>query len=149
MTQGRILAIDFGLRRLGVAVSDPLGIVAQGLPTIERKNTAADLTALEALAEEYSAGEVILGNPLSKSGGETAISRRVEEFAERLRRRLSCPVKLWDERLTSAEANRMLRSSGMGLRKRQRAVDQVSAVLILQNYLDWRRNQAENHRVTA
>lgn len=149
MTQVRILAVDFGLRRLGLAVSDPLGIVAQGLPTIERKNTAADLAALEALAEEYSVGEVILGNPLSKSGGETAISRRVEEFAEKLRRRLSCPVKLWDERLTSAEANRMLRSSGMGLRKRQRAVDQVSAVLILQNYLDWRGNQAENNRVTA
>ena len=152
MTQGRILAIDFGLRRLGLAVSDPLGIVAQGLPTIERKNMVKDLAALEALAEEYSVGEVILGNPLSQSGGETAISRRVTEFAEKLRRSLSCPVKLWDERLTSAEANRMLRSSGIGLRKRQRAVDQVSAVLILQNYLDWRANEAagtENNRVTA
>ncbi|HET7101495.1 MAG TPA: Holliday junction resolvase RuvX [Terriglobia bacterium] len=152
MTQGRILAVDFGLRRLGVAASDPLGIVAQGLPTVQRKNMAADLAALEALAEEYSVVEVILGNPLSQSGEETAISRRVEAFAEKLRRRLSCPVKLWDERLTSAEANRMLRSSGMGLRKRQRAVDQVSAVLILQNYLDWRANQvagAENNRVTV
>lgn len=148
----RILAVDFGLRRLGLAVSDPLGIVAQGLPTLDRKNAANDLSALESLAAEYAVREIIVGHPLSKSGMENAISRRAAEFAEKLRQRVSCEVKLWDERLTSAEANRMLRSSGIGLEKRRRAVDRVSAVLILQNYLDWRANQAgrtDQGQVTA
>lgn len=130
------MAIDFGLRRLGVAVSDPLGMVAQGLPTIERRNIASDLLALEALIEEYSVREIILGNPISKDGSTNAMSERVEGFAAKLRGRVSCPVRLWDERLTSAEALRVLRDSGASLAKRRHAVDRVAASLILQSYLD-------------
>ncbi|MGH9402820.1 MAG: Holliday junction resolvase RuvX [Terriglobia bacterium] len=137
----RILAIDFGIRRLGIAVSDPLGVVALGLPTLERTNLASDLAWIGELIGEYGAGELIVGKPLSKSGEENDMSRRATGFAGKLRERLGCPVKLWDERLSSAEANRMLRGAGLGMEKRRRAVDRVAATLILQNYLDWRANQ--------
>lgn len=134
----RILAIDFGMRRFGLAVSDPLGIIALGLPALERKNLASDLAALGGVVEEYGIEEIILGKPLSKSGEENEMSRRVASFAEKLRERLGRSVRLWDERLSSAEAGRLLRSAGLGIKKRQQAVDRVAATLILQNYLDWR-----------
>jgi len=133
----RVLALDFGTRRIGVAVSDALGMTAQGLPTLERKNSADDLGRIQALADEYEVERVIVGNPISAKGAETAMSRRVADFAEKLRRRLSCPVELWDERLTSVQANRMLRESGMGIEKRRRAVDRVAATLLLEGYLDY------------
>lgn len=134
--QGRVLAIDFGLRRMGLAVSDPLGLTAQGLPTIERTHLAAVIPEILKLLGEYEVREVIVGNPLNRDGTESTMSRRAARFAAKLGRRAQRAVKLWDERLTSAEANRMLRSSGIGLMKRRRAVDRVSAVLILQSYLD-------------
>lgn len=132
----RILAIDFGMKRMGLAVSDALGITAQGLKTLERTNMENDLREIQKLVEEYSAEKVILGNPLSHSGNETAMSQRVAAFAEKLRRRLNCPVELSDERLTSVQANRMLRETGMGLEKRRAAVDRVAVTLLLQGYLD-------------
>lgn len=136
--QGRILAIDFGMRRLGLAVSDPSNVIALGLPTLERRNVASDLSTLGGLIEEYGIAEVVLGLPLSKSGAESAMSQRVDAFADKLRRRSGRAVRLWDERLSSAEANRMLQAAGIGLGRRRRAVDRVAATLILQNYLDWR-----------
>ncbi|MGH9358163.1 MAG: Holliday junction resolvase RuvX [Terriglobia bacterium] len=143
MVERRVLAIDFGMKRFGLAVSDALGLTAQGLQTIERSNVNRDLSTLEALVREYDAQEIIIGNPLSKNGSPSAMSRRVEEFAQKLGKRVQCAVRLWDERLSSAEANRMLRSSGIGLIKRQRAVDRVAATLILQGYLDWRAHCAQ------
>lgn len=143
----RILAIDFGLKRMGLAVSDPLGITAQGLPTLERTRLEEDLRRIEKLAEEYSVERVILGNPLGQGGNETVMSRRVAAFARKLRPLLKCPVELWDERLTSVEANRMLRDSGMGIEKRRRAADRVAAALLLQGYLD--RRIFENERTRA
>jgi putative Holliday junction resolvase len=139
----RILAIDFGMKRMGLAISDALGITAQGLQTLQRTNMENDLRAIQKLVEEYSAERVILGNPLSHSGTETAMSHRVAAFAEKLRRRLNCPVELSDERLTSVQANRMLRESGMGLEKRRAAVDRVAVTLLLQGYLDRLANERE------
>jgi putative Holliday junction resolvase len=138
---GRILAIDFGLKRMGLAVSDALGITAQGLPTLERTRANDDLRHIGGLVEEHSIARVIVGNPMGHAGGETSMSRAVTAFVEKLARRLTCPVELWDERLTSAEAMRMLRSSGIGIEKRRRARDRVSAVLLLQSYLDFRANE--------
>jgi putative Holliday junction resolvase len=138
---GRILAIDFGLKRMGLAVSDALGITAQGLATLERTRSEDDLQHLQHLAEEYSLARVIVGNPLAQSGKPSAMAARVEEFAARLRKRLPCPVELWDERFTSAEAHRLLRESGISIRKRQRATDRVAAVLLLQSYLDYQANE--------
>ncbi len=137
----RILAIDFGTRRMGLAVSDALGITAQGLSTLERTRIADDLEQLRSIVEEYSVERVLIGNPIGHSGAETGMSQRVAEFAEKLRRRLSCPVELRDERLTTLEANRTLREAGMSIRKRQRAVDRLAAVLLLQGYLDQLQNE--------
>ena len=104
-----MLAIDFGMKRMGLAVSDALGITAQGLRTLQRTRLDDDLEKIRQLTEEYATERVLVGNPLGHGGGETAMSRKAAEFAEKLRRRLTCPVELWDERLTSVEANRALR----------------------------------------
>jgi putative Holliday junction resolvase len=137
----RILAIDFGMKRMGLAVSDGLGITAQGLSTLERTRGEDDLRRIQELVNEYAVASVIVGNPLGHRGGETAISQRVQQFVEKLRRRLKCPVELWDERLSSVEANRRLRELGLGPEKRRRAVDRVAATLLLQGYLDFLANE--------
>jgi len=136
-----VLAIDFGMKRMGLAVSDGLGITAQGLPTLQRTRLDDDLQKIRELTEEYATERVLVGNPLGHGGGETAMSRKAAEFAEKLRRRVGCPVLLWDERLTSVEANRALRETGLTLGKRQQAVDRVAATLLLQSYLDYLSNE--------
>jgi putative Holliday junction resolvase len=137
----RILAIDFGLKRIGLAISDALGITAQGLLTLERTRLDDDLQHIRNLVNEHGASRVIVGNPVSHESGETAMSRRVASFVEKLRRRIECPVELWDERLTTAEANRLLRASGIGIEKRRRARDRIAATLLLQSYLDFQANE--------
>jgi putative Holliday junction resolvase len=146
---GRILAIDYGTKRIGLAVSDALGITAQGIPTLERTNLAEALRHIQQLVEEYSAELVLVGNPLSHRGTGTTMSGHVESFAEKLRRRLKCPVELVDERLTSAEANRVLRESGISIEKRRGARDRMAATLLLQAYLDRRANEAERFEATG
>jgi putative Holliday junction resolvase len=143
---GRILAIDFGTKRMGLAVSDALGITAQGLATLERTRLADDLGRIRELAEEYSAERVILGNPIGRGGNPTAMSVQVAAFAEKLRGRLGCPVALWDERLSSVEAGRLLREAGLGTEKRRHAVDRVAATLLLQGYLDYRASERARSR---
>ena len=128
---------------MGLAVSDELGITAQGLATLERVNMRKDVEQIRLLAEQYAVQKVVVGHPISHSGGSTSMSEKASAFAEKLRARLECPVELWDERLTSVEANRMLRSAGLSIGKRQRAVDRVAAVLLLQNYLDFCANQLQ------
>jgi len=128
---GRVLAIDPGERRAGLAVSDPLGITAQGLPTFDRKS--GDLHAhIELLVREYDVTRIVVGNPISMSGRESEGSGRARALAAELEERLSLPVELWDERLSSAEAHRVL----AGSKADKGAVDRVAAVIILQGYLD-------------
>ncbi len=138
---GRVLAIDFGAKRIGLAISDPLGITGQGLPTRERTRMEEDLRHIDTLLEEYGIERVIVGNPIGHAGNETGMSGRAREFAEKLRRRLPCLVELWDERLTTVIANRVLRESGMGVVKRRHAVDRVAATVLLQSYLDYHCNE--------
>ncbi len=133
---GRILALDVGKRRIGIAVSDPLGITAQGLQTLERVNSRRDYAALASLARKHEVSLILVGNPIGMSGKEGRQAEYVRQFAEGLAQRSGLPVKMWDERLTTVEASRVLRESGIGIEKRARAVDRLSAVLILQNYLD-------------
>ena len=142
--QSRILSIDFGLRRMGLAVSDALGITAQGLPTLQRTSIRKDIEQIRATVENYSVAKIIVGNPVGHTGKATSMSRHAEDFARKLQNRVSCPVELWDERLTSVQANRMLRTAGLSINKRQQAVDRVSAVLLLQNYLDHQAKQLED-----
>jgi putative Holliday junction resolvase len=134
--QSRILALDLGKKRIGLAISDPLGITAQGLPNLVRVNKRTDLAALEQLVREREVGLILMGNPINMRGDEGRQSGWVREFAQALKERTGLPVKLWDERLTSVEAGRVLRSSGISIEKRAAAVDRLSAVILLQSYLD-------------
>jgi putative holliday junction resolvase len=135
---GRILGLDVGSRRIGVAVSDPLGITAQGLETLERKNKRQDLAHLGEVIREYQVQEIVVGLPLRMSGVEGTQAEKIRAFAEGLRKQFGLPVHLWDERLTSAEANRLLRETELSIKKRGRAVDKMAAVLILQGWMEAR-----------
>ena len=132
----RILALDLGKRRIGLAISDPLGITAQGLPNLERSNKRADLAALAILAHERGVGKILMGNPMNMGGAEGRQSAWVRDFAAALERSTGLPVEFWDERLTTVEAHRVLRASGISIEKRAAAVDRLSAVILLQSYLD-------------
>jgi putative Holliday junction resolvase len=133
---GRILALDFGKKRIGLALSDELGITAQGLETLQRTNTREDLDALATLAQDRNVTLFLFGDPMHMSGDASRQGRHVREFAERLGKRTGIAVQFWDERLTSVEANRVLRESGISIEKRARAVDRLAAVILLESYLD-------------
>jgi putative holliday junction resolvase len=134
--QPRILALDLGKKRIGLAVSDPLRITAQGLPNLTRVNKRTDLAALQSLTREREVGLILMGNPINMRGTEGRQSGWVREFGAELESWTGLPVKYWDERLTSVEAGRVLRSSGISIEKRAAAVDRLSAVILLQSYLD-------------
>jgi len=132
----RILALDLGKKRIGLAISDPLGITAQGLPNIERTTKRADLAKLDEIIRQREVGLILLGNPIGMRGAEGRQSGWVREFADAIGKHTGLAVKLWDERLTSVEAGRVLRESGISIEKRAAAVDRLSAVILLQSYLD-------------
>ena len=123
---------------MGLAVSDLLGITAQGITTLQRRNKRADFSFLARVIRDYHVREIVLGYPLRLSGEEGTQSQKVTEFADELRHKFQLPVHLWDERLTSAEANRLLSEAELSIEKRAQAVDRMSAVLILQSYLQSR-----------
>jgi putative pre-16S rRNA nuclease len=133
---GRVLGLDVGARRIGVAVSDPLGITAQGLETLQRQNKRKDLEQLRRVIREYKVKEIVVGLPLRMSGAEGTQAEKMQVFAEELRRHFKLPVHLFDERLTSAEANRLLRETDLSIEKRGKAVDRMAAVLILQGWME-------------
>jgi putative Holliday junction resolvase len=135
----RVMGLDVGARRIGIAVSDPLGITAQGLETLQRRNKRTDLAALERVIREYAVREIVVGLPLRMSGAEGTQSDKMQLFAEDLRKRFRLPVHLWDERLTSAEANRLLRETEISIEKRAKAVDRMAAILILQGWMEGRK----------
>jgi len=132
---GRILALDVGKKRIGLAISDPLGITAQGLETFERTRIRDDLRKLKEMVEQLSIGLLLIGRPLHMSGDESRQSEYTREFAERLREFTGVPVVYWDERLTSAEAERLLKEAGTNLANRKGAVDRLAATLLLESYL--------------
>ena len=134
--EGRILALDLGKKRIGLALSDPLGITAQGLPTLERTNIREDLTALAHLAEAHQVTLLLVGNPLHMTGKEGRQTEYARDFAGRLAKKTGIEVQFWDERLTTVEAQRVLRESGISIEKRARAVDRLAAVILLESYLD-------------
>ena len=137
----RIMAIDYGSRRIGLAVSDELGITAQGLPTLHRTNKRNDFDQLRRTIKQHAIEEIVVGLPLRMSGETGIQSEKVEEFADELRKRFKLPVHLFDERLTSVEANRLLDETAMSDRRRKEVVDQIAAVLILEAFLGFRAAQ--------
>jgi putative Holliday junction resolvase len=138
LPSGRVLGLDVGSRRIGLAVSDPLGITAQGLDTLQRRNKRHDFEQLQRIIQEYDVREIVVGLPLRMSGAEGIQSDKMQVFAEDLRKRFRLPVHLWDERLTSAEANRLLRETDLSIEKRGKAVDRMAAILILQGWMESR-----------
>jgi putative Holliday junction resolvase len=141
----RVLALDVGLRRIGLALSDPLGLTAQGLDTFQRTTMREDLARLSVIAKERQAEMILVGHPLHMSGKEGKQAQLVKHFAAKLEERSGLPVQLWDERLTTVVANQVLRESGISQEKRAKAVDRLSAVLILQSYLDSLPPSDSNH----
>lgn len=135
----KVLALDVGERRIGVAVSDPTGTLARPLKALARGSREEDVTAIAALVAAEGAELVVVGRPLSLDGSEGPQARRVARYAEMLAARLPVPVVLWDERYTTAEAEEILRRRSEKQRRHARAVgdlDAIAAAVILQSYLD-------------
>lgn len=138
----KILAIDWGRSTLGVAVSDELGITAQGLTGLRRVNQARDVEAIGAYIRDLGIEAIVVGLPKNMDGSLGPSAEAAQEFARLLHDRLGIPVHLWDERLTSLAAERTLVGAGMRRRTRRALLDQVAATMILQGFLDRRRAMA-------
>lgn len=138
LPHGRILGLDVGARRIGIAVSDPLGVTAQGLTTLQRRNRGHDFGELRKLLEEHEIREIVIGNPLRMSGDIGAQAEKMAGFAAQVEKAFSIPVHLWDERLSTAEAHRLLDQTGIRDSRRKAVIDKMAAVLILQSFLDAR-----------
>lgn len=136
---GRILGLDVGDRRIGVAVSDELGLTAQPVLTLLRKNRREDLRSLARLVRRYSCSHVVVGNPLYMSGDISPQALKAQAVAQSLENETGVAVTLWDERLSTTEAHRHLDAAGRAGSDRKAVIDQVAAVLILQSFLDSRR----------
>ncbi len=135
----RIMGLDFGSKTVGVAVCDPLGITAQAVETIVRKEEnklRQTYQRIEALIREYEITSIILGYPINMDDTVGERGRKTEEFKAALERRTGLPVILWDERLTTVEADEILRESGVPVKDRKKVIDQVAAGLILQSCLN-------------
>jgi len=136
----RILGFDVGDRRIGVAISDPMGWTAQPLLTIHRARLKDDLKSIGRLVRRHGVREAVVGNPLYMSGDVSPQALKAQAFAQDLRTEMGLTVHLWDERLTTTEAHRHLDEAGHGGRlERKSIIDQVAAVLILQGFLEARR----------
>lgn len=143
MQAPRVLALDVGDRRIGLALSDPLGYTAQPLFTLTRTSRRADLKSLGRVLRKHGVTEIVVGNPLYMSGDLSPQAAKAQAFAEDLRTEFGLPVHLWDERLTTTEAHRYLDDAGHSADRGERKgiIDQVAAVLILQGWLAARANQ--------
>jgi putative Holliday junction resolvase len=132
----RILAIDYGSRRVGVAISDPMSIIAQGLPTLE--NNRELFKQLQQIVSDHAVIRIVVGMPFNLHGEKGAKAQEVEEFIERLRAEIGIPVITWDERFTSKLAQGVIRELGTKKMKRRTkgVVDKMASMLLLQSYLD-------------
>ncbi|MDZ4801932.1 MAG: Holliday junction resolvase RuvX [Bryobacteraceae bacterium] len=135
-TPRRILALDLGKKRIGLAATDPLGIIVQGLPTYNRTRVRDDIEYLAGLCTELDVIQLLIGLPVHMSGDESAMSRYTAEFAGRLAERTGLPVEYIDERLTSYEAEQVLREAGRSTDRKTGNVDRMAAIIMLQEYLD-------------
>ena len=134
----RIMGLDFGSKTVGVAVSDPLGITAQGVEIVRRKSPnklRQTLARIEELIREYDVEELVLGYPKNMNGTEGERCEKTREFKELLEKRTGLPVALWDERLTTVAADRSMMEAGLGRYERKEYVDEIAAVFILQGYM--------------
>ncbi|MCL5290106.1 MAG: Holliday junction resolvase RuvX [Eubacteriales bacterium] len=134
----RIMGLDFGDKRIGVAVSDPLGWTAQGITVIKRQaSLASDLELIRELAAKYNVERIVLGLPRNMDGSSGTQAVKVKAFAGKLSERLKLPVELWDERLTTKAADKLLIEADLSRARRRKVIDKMAASLILQGYLDF------------
>lgn len=138
----RILGLDLGHKRIGVAISDPLGLTAQGLTVLERRHNSATLAQIIELARNHHVQEIVIGLPRHLDGRLGQEAAEVLEWAATLRQHLQIPVHTWDERLTTVQAERILLEADLSRRRRRQVLDKMAAVLILQAFLDQRRMPA-------
>ena len=138
------MGLDVGDRRIGVAVSDELGLTAQPVLTLVRSNRRQDLKSLQRLIRKHNCVAIVVGNPLYMSGDQSPQAVKAQAFAQILREETGLPVHLWDERLTTHEAHRILYEAGRERRRHGKVVDQVAATLILQSFLDEREKGTGN-----
>jgi putative holliday junction resolvase len=139
--RGRVLGLDIGDRRVGLAISDPFGTMAQPLLTLVRGSLRNDLKSIGRVLRKHAVQEIVAGNPLYMSGDASPQAAKAQSFAAAVRDEFGLPVHLWDERLTTTEAHRQLDTLGHEKMGRKGIIDQVAAVLILQAFLDHRRLQ--------
>lgn len=132
----RFMGLDVGDRRIGVAVSDALGLTAQPVLTLVRSNRKQDLKSLQRLIRRHNCSAIVVGNPLYMSGDQSPQAAKAQAFAQILREETGLSVYLWDERLTTTEAHRHLHAAGRAGSEHKAVVDQVAAVLILESYLE-------------
>lgn len=132
----RIMGIDFGTKRVGIAVSDELLLTAQGMDSLYRKDLKSDLEEIARLARANGVEEIIVGLPLNMNGTYSAKTKEAIEFMDQLSKVVTVPVKTWDERLTSMQAQRVLLEADMSRAKRKKLTDKLAAQIILQSYLD-------------
>ena len=140
----RIMGLDYGSKTVGVAVSDPLGLTAQGIEIVRRKSEnklRQTLARIEEIAEEYGVEKIVLGFPKHMNNDIGERAEKSLEFKEMLERRTGLPVVMWDERLTTVEADRTMMETGIRRENRKEYVDMIAAVFILQGYLDYLSNQ--------
>ncbi|WP_037464232.1 Holliday junction resolvase RuvX [Shimazuella kribbensis] len=137
----RILALDLGERRIGIALSDLLGLTAQGLEVIDKKQTPDWLYRLDTLIQEYEVGKIVIGFPRNMDGSVGPKGEASKMVAVKLEERYALPVELWDERLSTAAAQKSLIKADVSRKKRKQVVDQVAAQWILQGYLDANRGK--------
>ena len=137
----RIICLDVGTKRIGVAISDPLGITAQGIMTIHRKQLAADLQAIVNLINEYQAEELLIGLPLNMNGTAGPSVDMAKVLGEQIAKLIEIKITYRDERYSTKEATRTLLEGDVSRKKRKEVIDKLAAVLILQGYLDYLANQ--------
>jgi len=138
----RVLALDVGDRRIGVAVSDELGLTAQGVTTIHRRSWAADLDDIARLVETWQADTIVVGLPLTLEGAIGPRAQTVQAFIKRLESAVGVPILTWDERFSTVTAERVLIDANLSRAKRRRVIDKTAAVVILQHFLDTRAHAA-------
>lgn len=132
----RFMGLDIGKFRIGIAISDETGLIAQGLTTLQRVSWQKDLHALSQAVEKYQVRKIVVGHPINLDGSTGTQAEAVQDFVNRLREVTTAEIVLWDERFSSFSAEQVLIEGGMRREKRKKVVDKLAAVIILQSYLD-------------
>jgi len=142
----RILGIDSGEKRIGISISDELGITAQGLPTIKSANEIEDLKNIKEIIDQYGVEKIVLGLPINMNGSLGEQAKKAISFAEKLKSSFQLPVELEDERLTTSKAEKFLIETDRSRKKRKKVIDKMSAIIILQSFLDRKKMSKEIKR---